>query len=88
MPQHTGQGNQNRTDDGRTGLYGSYHMGQDQYGVTEHLDRKGGETGDSTLGAPALKRGCGIPTRDKFDAGHSHPAWQGVRCLGNIGGDL
>ena len=63
-------------------------MGQDQYGVTEHLDRKGEETGYSTLGAPALKRGCGIPTRNKFDAGHSHLAWQGVLCLGDRGGDL
>ena len=73
-PQHTGQGNHNRTDNGRTGSEGSCHKGQDQAGVTEHSDGVGGGTGDGIPGAPAGGRGRGLPTGDKVDAGHSNPA--------------
>ena len=81
--QRTGQGNQNRTDDGRTGLEGSCHKGRYQAGVTENSDREGGGTLDGTPGAPEGERGCGLPTGDKVDVGHSHPVWRRVQGLGN-----
>ena len=86
MPQRIGQGNQKRTDDGRTGSEGRCHRGQDQAGVTEHSDGEGGGGGNGTPGTPAGERGCGIPIGYKVSAGHSHLAWHGVRCLGNRGG--
>ena len=85
-PQHTGQGNQNRTDNGGTSSEGICHRGWYQAGVTEHSDGEGRVNGDGTLGAPEGERGCGIPTRDKFDSGHSHLEWRGLICLGNEGG--
>ena len=51
-PQRTGQGNQNVTDDGGTGLEGSCHRVRDQAGFTEHPDEEGGGTGYVTLGDP------------------------------------
>ena len=50
--QRTGQGNQNQSDDGRTGLEGSCIREQYQVGVTENLYRVGGGTGYGTMGAP------------------------------------
>ena len=47
-----------------------------------------GGNGYGTPGAPAGERGCGIPTGDEVDAGHSHRSWSGVKGLGNGGGEL
>ena len=86
-PQRTGQGNQNRTDNGRTDLEGSCNRGRDQAGVTEHSNGEGGGTGDGTPGYPSGERRCGLPTGDKVDAGHSYPEWRGLRCIGDRGGE-
>ena len=82
-----GQGNQNRTDNGRTGLEGRCHRGRYKAGITEHSDGEGRGAGEVTPGDPAGERGCGIPTGDKVDAGNSHPEWRGVQCLGDRGGE-
>ena len=81
------QGKQNLTDNWRTGLEGSYHMGKDQAGTTEYSDKEGGGTGDGNPGAPVWECVCGLHTGEKVGAGHSHLVWRGVRGLGNGGGE-
>ena len=64
-------------------MEGSCNRDRYQAGISEHLDKEGGETGDGTPGALAGERRRGLPIGDEVDAGHTHPEWCGVKRLGD-----